>query len=56
MKKLLVTAVGVTENEVRLEIGQEVDYLGHIPGGMVKIKLPDGTEDVAHPGCFKELQ
>ena len=36
--------------------GKKFEYLGHVPGGMVKIRLPDGTEDIAHPGCFKELK
>lgn len=54
--KLTVVAVGVTENEKRLEVGDEVIYVSHIPGGMVKIKLPNGEIDVAHPGCFKELR
>lgn len=50
-----VVAKGETENGKALEPGMQVEYLGHLPGGIVKIKLDD-NEDVAHPLCFKELR
>ena len=53
---LTVVATGQTEKDRRLEIGDTVRYLGHVPGGMVKIRHADGTEDVAHPACFGELR
>jgi hypothetical protein len=56
MLTLNVVAKGETELGTILNIGDKVEYLGHIPGGMVKIKLPHGETDIAHPGCFKELR
>ena len=53
--KLNVIHEGVTENGFRLTVGMVVEYGGHVPGGMVRVKLPDGTLDVAHPGCFAEF-
>lgn len=47
---------GVTETGRRVEVGTEVEYLCHVVGGMVRVRLPDGTEDVMHPRCFKVLR
>lgn len=47
---------GVTETGRRVEAGTTVEYLGHVVGGMVRVRLPDGTEDVMHPHCFKVLR
>lgn len=54
--ELNIVHPGETENKKHLCVGNKVEYLEHLPGGMVKIKLFDGSEDVAHPYCFKELQ
>lgn len=54
--KMNVIANGETEKKVALKPGMEVEYLGHLPGGNVKIRLKDGKEDIAHPLCFKELR
>lgn len=56
MKKLEVTRAGETEKGKTLSIGMQVNYRGHIPGGLVKIEMDDGTVDVAHPACFGELE
>jgi hypothetical protein len=39
-----------------IKIGDVVEYLSHVPGGNVKIRMPDGKERISHPGCFKELR
>jgi hypothetical protein len=36
--------------------GTTVEYRGHVPGGMVRVRLPDGSEEVMHPHCFPELR
>lgn len=54
--QLNIVHPGETENKKHLCVGTKVEYIAHLPGGMVKIKLADGAEDVAHPFCFKELQ
>lgn len=54
--ELTVANRGITEDGTYLEVGDKVRYLSHIPGGMVKIRLRDGTETVAHPLCFSELR
>ena len=56
MLTLTVEHKGETELGTILNVGTVVEYLGHIPGGMVKIKLPHGETDIAHPACFKELR
>ena len=38
-----------------LSRGTVGSYLGHVPGGMVRIRLSDGRERVIHPGTTKEL-
>lgn len=53
---LNVTRKGVTEGENILNVGDVCVYLGHIPGGNVRVKLPNGDQDVAHPQCFAELR
>ncbi len=56
MLELNVSHKGETEKGLPLQIGDKVEYIGHIPGGMVKIKTLAGNEDIAHPLCFKELR
>lgn len=58
MKKLELNTVhkGETENGRKLNVGDVVEYLGHIGGQCVKIKFPDGTVDEAHPLCFREMR
>jgi hypothetical protein len=47
---------GVTETGRRVEVGTEVEYICFVVGGMVRVRLPDGTEDVMNPRCFKALR
>jgi hypothetical protein len=54
--ELNVVAKGETEKGIALDVGMKVEYRGHIPGGNVKITLPNGETDVAHPLCFEELR
>jgi len=56
MMKLTVSRNGITEKGRELPVGYAVFYIGHIIGGMVKIKFGDGSIDVAHPACFRELK
>ncbi len=53
---LTVSHKGETELGTTLNVGDVVEYRGHIPGGMVSIVLPHGEKDIAHPLCFKELR
>lgn len=47
---------GQTESGKRVPIGTTVEYLGHLPGAAIKVRLPDGSKDVMHPHCFPELR
>lgn len=47
---------GETERDKKVPAGTTVLYLGHVVGGMVRVLLPDGTEDVMHPACFPEFR
>lgn len=47
---------GETERGTLVPAGTEVTYLAHVPFGMVKVRLPDGTEAVMHPHCFPGLR
>jgi hypothetical protein len=49
-------APGKTDAGVLVPAGTEVRYLAHLPGGMVRVKLPDGTVAVMHPACFPALR
>lgn len=41
------------ENGAVINPGDEVEYVGHVVGGMVRVKFPDGKTDVAHPNAFE---
>lgn len=41
-------------NDQVIDIGTVVAYLGHVVGGMVRVRY-DGQEVVIHPGATKEL-
>lgn len=56
MIKMTVVAAGITEKEKVLREGDTVNYICHLPGGNVKVRLQDGTVDVAHPLCFDHLR
>lgn len=47
---------GKTESGKDVPVKTTVEYLGHVTGGMVRVRLPDGTEDVMHPRCFAVLR
>jgi hypothetical protein len=47
---------GVTESGKSVPTGTDVEYIAHVYGGMVKVKLPDGSIDVMHPYCFAQLR
>lgn len=59
--KMKVIATGLlvdlqyNNTDKRINKGDEVEYLGHMVGGCVKIKYAD-KEYIAHPGCFEELR
>lgn len=56
MLTLNVVAKGETEKGLSLAVGDVVEYCAHLGGQAVRIKFPNGDEDVAHPLCFKELR
>lgn len=56
MLKLTVISEGMTEKGVVLSVGQTVEYLGHVPGGNISIRLSNGDKDVANCFRFKEFQ
>lgn len=39
---------------VTIPVGATVEYLGHVPGGMVRV-VCDGRKMVIHPGATEEL-
>jgi hypothetical protein len=45
-----------TESGKPVPAGTTVEYLGHLPGAAVKVRMPDGSEEVMHPNCFPELR
>lgn len=48
--------LGVTEAGVTIPIGTKCIYEGHVPGGMVRVRLPDGSSDVVRPHIFSTLR
>lgn len=55
MTTMKVTRAGALDTGVTVPVGTEVEYCGHVPGGMVRVTLPDGASGIMHPGCFAEL-
>lgn len=47
---------GETESGKKVPAGTKVEYCGHVIGGMVRVKLPDGSKEVMHPHCFPDLR
>lgn len=47
---------GVTETGKEVPVGTSVIYVAHVPGGMVKVRLADGSVEVLHPHCFPTLR
>ena len=47
---------GKTEKGRDVPAGTTVEYCGHVPGGMVLVRFPDGKAEVMHPHCFPELR
>lgn len=56
MLELHAVAKGLTMDGKEINPGDVVYYRAHLPRGNVKIAFKDGTEDIAHPGCFEELR
>lgn len=54
--QIKVDRAGKTESGKDLKVGDTVTYKAHVPGGNVRVELPDGSIDTAHPACFKELR
>lgn len=52
--KLTIVGNCVTESNIKIPPSTKVEYLGHIPRGMVKILYKD-KEEVIHPTHTKEL-
>jgi hypothetical protein len=53
---MLADKEGKTERGFKICQGDNVRYLGHVPGGMVKIRFDDGVEDICHPALFPRLR
>ena len=47
---------GETEAGELVPAGTTVKYKGHVPGGMVRVELPNGVIAVMHPHCFPNLR
>jgi hypothetical protein len=52
---------GLTDTGERVPAGTTVLYEGHVPAGMVRIRLPNGSGSwerlaVMHPQCFPQLR
>jgi hypothetical protein len=54
--KMISDHPGKTESGKSIPVGTTVEYLGHVAGGMVRVRLPDGAVEVMHPHCFKKLR
>ena len=54
--KMVSDRMGVTVCGKQVPVGTAVEYCGHVPGGMVQVRLEDGKMVVMHPHCFKELR
>lgn len=48
--------LGKTESGVEVPIGTVVEYMGHVSGGAVRVRLPSGSEEVMSPLCFAQLR
>ena len=53
--KLTVIRNGIDKNGITIVPGDVVRYIGHVPGGMIKVELESGLITIYHPACFKEL-
>lgn len=47
---------GQTESGKTIPAGTKVEYVAHVYGGAVKVKLPDGSVEVMSPNCFAQLR
>ncbi len=47
---------GTTASGQMVPVVTEVTYLGHVSGGMVRVRLPSGDVDVMHPSCVACLR
>ena len=46
----------VAESGKAVPVGTVCVYEGHVPGGMVRVRLPDGSVDIVHPHAFAQLR
>jgi hypothetical protein len=61
MYEMTVDYPGETEHGEIIPVGTVVQYLGHVPGGMVLVKILEGIPSpdairIMHPHCFKNLR
>lgn len=54
--KMRVAHAGETDTGRKVEVGTEVEYRGHVRGGMVRVRFDDGSTAIMHPHCFEELR
>lgn len=55
MITLTIIHLCVNDKRTEIPIGTVVEYLGHVPGGMVRIRW-NGEESIIHPHATKELR
>jgi hypothetical protein len=48
--------VGALDTGGVIPVGTQCEYLGHLPGGLVKVRLPDGREVRVSPTIFPRLR
>ena len=48
---------GIAESGMKIPAGTKVEYIAHVSGGNVRVRLSDGREAVMHPhGCGWHLR
>lgn len=47
---------GETTDGLMIKSGSVVEYLGHVIGGMIRVRLEDESEAIMHPHCFEQLR
>lgn len=53
---LTCDTAGTGDRGFTIAPGDKVEYIAHVPGGMVRVRLRDGRVDVFHPHCFPILR
>lgn len=54
--KMTADRRGVSEGKRDIPVGTVCEYVCHVSGGMVRVRLPGVDEDVVHQHMFRELR